>query len=136
MTLWECDKSATKFFHPVIEYHRVYFSPEICEKIEAGFDCTDNFTEQSYGTRLAAFYPPVFGHTQCSASPTVIIKAEKMCLENTVQVTRETGYEQFKYKSWKKISSTLDQLENIFSLPNLSVQVKVILINVGMNRKL
>lgn len=43
MTLWECDESATKFFHHVIEYHRVYFSPEFSEKIEAGFDYTDNF---------------------------------------------------------------------------------------------
>lgn len=81
MTLWECDKSAAKFFHHVIEYHRVCFSPGFNEKIGGGFDCTDNFTEQCHGTGFP-FYPPGFGHTQCSASPTVIIKAKKMCLEN------------------------------------------------------
>lgn len=83
MTLWECDKSTSKFFHHVIKYHRVYFSPEFNEKTETSFDYTDNSTEQCCGTRLTAFYPPGFGHTQCSASATVIIKAEKMCLENT-----------------------------------------------------
>lgn len=50
MTLWECDKSAAKVFHHVIEYHRVYFSPECNGKIEGGFDYPDNFTEQCYGT--------------------------------------------------------------------------------------
>lgn len=45
ITLWESDKRATKFFHHVIEYYIVFFSPEFDEKTEAGFDYTINYIE-------------------------------------------------------------------------------------------
>lgn len=80
---WESDKRATKFFHHIIEYYIVFFSPEFDEKIKAVFDYTINYTEQCYRKSLAAFYSPVFGHIK-SVSSTDIMEEEKTCLENTV----------------------------------------------------